>query len=110
MNLRQKLIVAGLTLFVLCSGTLIWDYWKELPVDYVPVVRVEKGDLVESSALATPEHLNRLEPVLRFYNIWYERTDSRHIRIRRGLAWDTATLASYTSQAEDETWPLTHQP
>ncbi|MEX0775851.1 MAG: hypothetical protein WD042_09085 [Phycisphaeraceae bacterium] len=95
---RILLITVAVLLLVAIAITVAW---VQSPAEYVPVVMDGRQQLVENPALLTPEHLDRLEVVLKRYGEWYQRTDATHLRISRSLSRDRDLLWNYTTKSED---------
>jgi len=73
---------------------------------YVPL-RFDGNRLVEDNALKTKAHLDRVEQVLSYYNIQYERVDDLSIRFSSPM--DADYMWNMTTKAEDKEWVQDHQ-
>lgn len=102
------LLAASAVAVILSAGGWFVSGW--IMVEYQPVILDNRQELIRSPALATPDHLNRLERVLTSYGESYERVSQTKLLIPLRLRRDAQLLWNYSTKAEDTAWLAEHSP
>ncbi|RUO29724.1 hypothetical protein CWE12_07065 [Aliidiomarina sedimenti] len=72
----------------------------------MPLVLDNREGFVEDPALLTKEHVDRVEHVLRFYDVEFDRVSDTRLLISSSI--DKDSLWNFTKKAEDSEWLENH--
>ncbi|RUO29561.1 hypothetical protein [Aliidiomarina soli] len=72
----------------------------------MPLVLDNREGIVEDPALLTKEHVDRVEHVLRFYDVEFDRVSDTRLLISSSI--DKDSLWNFTKKAEDSEWLENH--
>lgn len=100
----MRLRIIESTLLVVATF-FCWSFAYAQETDYHPRV-FEKDGLVDSTRLNTKEHYDRVERVLRYYKVQFERTGETSLRLEKPI--DRDLMWNYTTKAEDQKWLAAH--
>lgn len=97
-------ILVFLLLAVFCGGC---GEFNKNYAEYSPL-RFDGNELMVADKLMTDAHFDRVEHVLKYYGIEYERTDGQSIEF--AVPMDASYMWNMTSKAEDQEWLKSHLP
>lgn len=105
-NKIKFLILVILPFLLACGG-------EKQECDYVPIVLDNRKGLVDVPSMRDKEHLDRVEKVLRYHRIEYQRIAPLKLRIHSkqwclGNDISRDTLWNMTSKANDPVWMEAH--